>query len=64
MTRIIVSTPESGDWTVVEVLEDDVCTRLYEGHDRFSHLTLELVEFFGGRVEYYEYPDEEFEEKF
>lgn len=63
MSKLIVNTPESGDWTVVQ---DEQGRVIYSGHDTFSQLVQEVLGWANDQVEvdYIEWEDEEFESKF
>ena len=63
MSKLIVSTPESGDWTVVQ---DDQGRVIYSGHDAFSQLVQVVLGWANDQVEvdYIEWEDEEFQSKF
>lgn len=63
MSKLIINTPESGDWTVVE---DDQGQVIYSGHDTFNQLAQEVLEWANDQVEvdHIEWEDEEFQSKF
>jgi hypothetical protein len=58
--KLIVHTPELGDWTVVE---DERGNIIYSGHDSFNELGRAIVARFydDSDIKYLIYSDEEFE---
>lgn len=61
--KLIIHTPEMGDWTVVQ---DEDGYEIYSGHDSFNQLAQAIAERFYGEheIEHIVYTDEAFEEKF
>lgn len=61
--KLIVHTPESGDWTVVQ---DEDGNEVYSGHRSWDDLTAAVLGYVNPLcgIEFIEYSDEEFEEKF
>lgn len=59
--KLTINTPEAGDWTVVQ---DETGFELYSGHDKFNQLAQTIAERFYDDIEYVEYTDDEFQERF
>lgn len=61
--KLIIHTPEGGDWTVVQ---DEDGNEIYPGHCSFNQLAQAIAERFydDSEIEHIVYSDEAFEEKF
>lgn len=53
--------PHSGGWTVVM---DENSEMIYSGHDNLTMMVRDILSSCGVNYEYYEMPDEEYEEMF
>lgn len=61
--RLIIHTPESGDWTVIQ---DENGHEIYSGHDRFNQLAYAVLMWANDQVEieHIVWTDEAFEQQF
>jgi len=61
--KLIVHTPEGGDWTVIQ---DENGKEIYSGHRSWDDLTAAVLDYINPLcdIEFIKYSDEEFEEKF
>jgi hypothetical protein len=61
--KLIIHTPEGGDWTVVQ---DENGKTIYEGHRSWDDLTSAVLGYANPLcdLQFVEYSDEEFEEMF